>query len=114
MTRSPRPASPPLTPITFHVLLALAPGPLHGYGVMRRVEESSGIQVGPGTVYGALNRLQAAGWVKDAGEDESDPRRGRRFALTARGRGALEAEAIRLDRLATLARRHRLLPGVDR
>jgi DNA-binding PadR family transcriptional regulator len=102
--------TPPLTPITFQVLIALSEGPLHGYGVMRRVEENTGARVGPGTVYGALSRLQSRGWVEDAGEDASDPRRGSRFALTRAGRTALRAEALRLHGLSELARRHRLLP----
>jgi len=105
-----RSETPPLTPITFQVLIALSEGPLHGYGVMRRVEENTGARVGPGTVYGALGRLQSWGWVEDAGEDTSDPRRGARFALTRTGRSALRAEARRLHGLSELARRHRLLP----
>ena len=107
----PKPADPsPLTPITFQVLIALCDGPLHGYGVMRRVEENSGARVGPGTVYGALGRLQSWAWVEDVGEDVSDPRRGARFALTRAGRAALRAEARRLHGLSELARRHRMLP----
>jgi DNA-binding PadR family transcriptional regulator len=81
---------------------------------MRRVEEDSGIEMGPGSVYGALNRLKAMGWVQDAGEDESDPRRGQRVALTREGRKALEGEARRIQKLAALARRRRLLPGAGR
>ena len=104
----------PLTPITFHVLIALNEGALHGYGVMRRVEESKGVQVGPGTVYGSLNRLQALGWIEDAGVDESDPRRGSRYALTSAGREALRAEARRLEGLTQLARKQRLLTGTGR
>ena len=57
----------PLTPVVLHVLLALADGPLHGYAVMKRVEEDSGIAMGPGTVYGALQRLEEAGWIEEAG-----------------------------------------------
>jgi len=106
--------SEPLTPAAFHVLLALSGGPLHGYGVMRRVEDESGIEMGPGTVYGTLNRLEARGWVEDGGIDESDPRRGCRFVLTAAGRKALAAEAARIDRLAELARERRLIPGARR
>jgi DNA-binding PadR family transcriptional regulator len=107
-------AEEPLTPTTFHVLIALGDGPLHGYGVMRRVEEDSGIQMGPGTVYGALNRLQSMGWVQDAGVDQADARRGRRFSLTRAGRKALETEALRIQKLAALTRKRRLLPGEGR
>ena len=102
----------PLTPAVFHVLLALSEGPLHGYGVMRRVEDESGIAMGPGTVYGTLQRLEEAGLVRDAGEDEADPRRRRRFGLTSAGRGVLADEAVRIQRLAALTRA--LVPGEGR
>ena len=92
----------PLTPAVFHVMLALADGPLHGYAVMKRVESDSGLAMGPGTVYGSLERLGATGWVSESASDGEDPRRGRRFALTPSGREALSAEAERLSRLARL------------
>lgn len=94
----------PLTPAVFHVLLALADGPLHGYGVMQRVEEESGLRMGPGTVYGTLQRLEDQGLVRDAGEDDSDPRRRSRFALSPTGKEALQAEVVRIQRLAILTR----------
>lgn len=96
----------PLTPVVFHVLLALADGPLHGYGIMKRVEEQSGLAMGPGTVYGSLQRLEEAGWIAESRTPEpSDPRRGTPFALTTDGRTALLAEGERLGRLARLVGR---------
>ena len=94
----------PLTPAVFHVLLALADGPLHGYGVMQRVEADSGLRVGPGTVYGTLQRLEDAGLVEDMGGDATDSRRRRRFGLTGEGRVALGHEVARIHRLADLTR----------
>ena len=94
----------PLTPAVFHVLHALADGPLHGYAVMRRVEDESGLRMGPGTVYGTLQRLEDRGLVRDEGEDRSDPRRRSRFGLTADGRAALGHEVRRIHRLAELTR----------
>ncbi|MBW3535111.1 MAG: PadR family transcriptional regulator [Gemmatimonadetes bacterium] len=94
----------PLTPAVLHVLLALSDGPLHGYAVMRRVEEESGVGMGPGTIYGTLERLEDAGLVHDAGEDDGDTRRRRRFGLTSAGRGVLRDEALRIQRLAALTR----------
>lgn len=46
---------PPLTSAVFHILLALADGPLHGYAIMQAVEKSAGaeMRMGPGTIYGA-------------------------------------------------------------
>ncbi len=102
-------ASPtPLTPVVFHVLLALSDGPLHGYAIMRQVEEASGQEMGPGTIYGALRRLTDAGWLAEADADDGDARRGRAFALTGEGREALAAEARRIRRLAGLKEIRRL------
>jgi DNA-binding PadR family transcriptional regulator len=91
----------PLTPAVFHVLLALANGPLHGYAIMRAVDDAAGqsIPTGPGSIYGTLQRLETAGLVKEA-HAKGDGRR--LFVLTAGGRKALEAEATRLRRLAKL------------
>lgn len=112
MPRSPSGESPqPLTPVVFHVLLALAHGPLHGYAVMKRVEEESGIAMGPGTVYGSLQRLEEAGWIEVAGAAPGDARRGSAYALTDAGQAALGAEGARLARLARLVGRLELEPG---
>jgi DNA-binding PadR family transcriptional regulator len=93
-------STPPLTPVVLHVLLALAEGPLHGYAVMKRVEEDAGMTMGPGTVYGSLQRLEEAGWIEEAGLAPGDARRGHAFRLTSEGRAALHAEGERLARLA--------------
>ncbi len=106
----PDPSPAPLTPAVFHVLLALAEGPRHGYAVMKQVEEDSGIAMGPGTVYGSLQRLEDAGWVEVGDEDARDARRGRVFHLTPAGRGALQAEASRITRLARLEGVRELAP----
>lgn len=101
-------SSSPLTPPVFHVLLALADGPLHGYAIMQRAEEASGQAMGPGTIYGALRRLSDTGWVEEADADPEDARRGRSFLLTERGEEALAEEARRLTRLARLRQIRRL------
>jgi DNA-binding PadR family transcriptional regulator len=98
----------PLTPAVFHILLALADGPLHGYAIMQAVEESSGAPMGPGTVYGTLERLEASGLVKELPAARTDRRRV--FALQPAGREALQDEARRLSRLATLVRARRIVP----
>jgi len=108
-------SSPPLTPVVFHVLLALREGPLHGYAVMKHVEEESGLSMGPGTIYGALQRLEDAGWVEEATGGGDDPRRGRAFALAEAGTVALRGEALRITRLAGLsAVRHMAHEGSGR
>ena len=100
----------PLTPAVFHVLLALADGPLHGYAIMQSVEQSSGtgIRMGPGTIYGSLQRMEEAGLVKELSARSDDRRRV--FGLQPAGRRALEAEARRLARLGALVRSKRLVP----
>jgi DNA-binding PadR family transcriptional regulator len=98
----------PLTPAVFHILLALADGPRHGYAIMQAVEASSGSEMGPGTIYGSLQRMEDAGLVKEAAQ--GDERR-RVFGLQPAGRRALQAEAGRLAKLAALVRAKRLVRG---
>lgn len=100
---------PPLTPTTFRILLTLGDEPQHGYAVMQAVS-ATGMQVGPGTVYGALHRMQEAGWVKPSGSEKARGALGRRqrYALTAAGRRVLEAEARRILDTADLVRAHRV------
>ncbi|HVS66138.1 MAG TPA: PadR family transcriptional regulator [Thermoanaerobaculia bacterium] len=102
------PSAKPLTPAVFHVLLALADGPRHGYAIMSNVRDNveGGRRVGPGTIYGTLQRLEDVGLVQAL---PSDGRR-RSFELLPAGRTALEAEALRLTRLAELVRDRRVLP----
>jgi DNA-binding MarR family transcriptional regulator len=111
--RMPKPTTqvpPPLTPALFHILLALAEGPLHGYAVMQAVESSAGsdMRMGPGTIYGSLHRMEEAGLVKELATKPDDRRRV--FALQPDGRRALIAESQRLARLAALVRARRLVP----
>jgi DNA-binding PadR family transcriptional regulator len=77
---------------------------------MKRVEEDSGVNMGPGTVYGSLHRLEEAGWVTAIEAERQDSRRGKTFILTHVGRRALEMEALRLTRLARLAAERGLAP----
>lgn len=98
----------PLTPAVFHILLALADGPLHGYAIMQAVEESAGFAMGPGTIYGTLERLESSGFVKEQSGGRDDRRR--MFALQPAGRAALQDEARRLSRLAAIVRAKRLVP----
>ena len=100
----------PLTPAVFHILLALADGPLHGYGIMQAVEASAANEppMGPGTIYGSLQRMEDAGLVKELPARTDDRRRV--FTLLPAGRRALSQEAERLARLAALVREKRLIP----
>lgn len=100
----------PLTPAVFHILLSLADGPLHGYGIMQAVEASASSEpaMGPGTIYGSLQRMEDAGLVKELPARADDRRRV--FALQPAGRRALALEAERLARLTELVRAKNLLP----
>lgn len=95
-----------LTPAVFHVLLALAGGRLHGYAISKEIQRQTDgrVRMGPGTLYGTLQRLLDAGWVEasegPAGVDE----RRRYYRLTGLGRRALQAEVQRMDALVRAAR----------
>jgi DNA-binding PadR family transcriptional regulator len=99
----------PLTPVVFHILLALADQERHGYGIMLEVAEWTHQQVrmGPGTLYGTLKRMLEAGLIEECGEridpDLSDERR-RYYRITRQGRHAAVAEAERLQALVRMAR----------
>jgi len=91
----------PLTPPVFHILLALADEERHGYGIMQDVarQTNDALQLGPGTLYGCLKRMLAAGLVEESDErpdPELDDERRRYYRMTALGRKTVRAEASRL------------------
>jgi len=105
---------PPLTPAVFHVLLALVGGERHGYAIMQEVAEGTGgrIKMGPGTLYGTVKRLLAAGLIEESDErpdPQLDDERRRYYRLTGEGRRVAKAEALRYEDMAELARRKRLI-----
>ena len=102
-----------ITPVEFHILLALVDSDRHGYGIMQQVAGDSGnsIQLGPGTLYGALARLLEYGFIREveSGVDPAlDDSRRRYYRLTAAGRAAAGAEARRLAGVVKLARSRQL------
>jgi len=102
----------PLKPNWFHVLLSLANGEQHGYGIMQEVlERTNGkVRLWPATLYGTLERLLDAGLIAEANRrppaDEDDARR-RYYRLTALGRRVLAAESMRLEDLVRVIRAKR-------
>lgn len=104
----------PLLPAVFHIMLALADGERHGYGIKREVEIRSGgiISLGPGTLYGTLRRMLAEELIEECGE-RPDPVGGdvrrRYYRLTEFGRRLAAAEAERLETLVRVARAKDLL-----
>ena len=80
----------PLTPAAFQILLALAGGERHGYGILREVAESTGgkLRLGPGTLYRSIKQLLEAGIIEESDERPDpalDDERRRYYRLTARG-----------------------------
>lgn len=94
----------PLPSATLHILLALAGTPMHGYGIMRRVEELSdgAVRMGPGTLYGAIKRMLSDGLIEECDPprdaDVIDERR-RYYRMTGLGERVSAAEVARLRRL---------------
>lgn len=98
----------PLTPTVYHVLVSLASGPRHGYAIAKEVEEltEGRIVMGPGTLYGSLQRMQHLGLIEEApnpGEDGLHAGRRRYHRMTPLGSAALRAESERLFRTVQLA-----------
>ncbi len=104
----------PLTPPVFHILLALADEERHGYGIMLDVARQTGnaLQLGPGTLYGCLKRMLAAGLVEESAERPDpalDDERRRYYRMTVLGQGVARTEADRLARALVAAREKRLV-----
>ena len=104
----------PLTPAVFHILLALAGGEKHGYGIMQEIAALTDdkMRIGPGTLYGSIKRLLAGGLIEETDErpaPEMDDERRRYYRLTAFGRLVVTAEAERLFHLVKQAQLRKLL-----
>jgi DNA-binding PadR family transcriptional regulator len=83
----------PLTESTYYILLALTE-PLHGYGIMQKVDRISEgtVEIGPGTLYGALQALEKEALIIKVGEEE----RRKIYALTDKGSEVLRQQVNRL------------------
>lgn len=106
----------PLHPKDFLILLVLAEGDSHGYGILKAAEEHSRgkVSLDPANLYRRLQRLTRDGLVADGGEGkpaDSDGAPRRYHTLTPSGRRVLEAEAERLAHLTDAARGLRLISG---
>ena len=109
----------PLSPAIFQILLALADKDRHGYGIMQevrfRTEEQ--VQLGPGTLYGAIKRLLEKGVIEELDErpdPELDDERRRYYHLTGFGQRVLRSEVERLTRMVQQAQAKQLLPETSR
>jgi DNA-binding PadR family transcriptional regulator len=93
----------------FHIMLSLAAGEQHGYGIMQEVlERTAGkLRLWPATLYGSIKRLIEAGLIEESDErpaPELDDARRRYYRLTALGRRVLNAECERLQELVRIIR----------
>jgi len=107
---------PPVTPAMLHILLAIAGGARHGYGIMREVAERTdgAVEMGAGTLYRSIKKMLEAGWITETDSEEANslgPAR-REYEITDRGRRAAAAEVEQLSGIVQWARAASLVdPG---
>jgi DNA-binding PadR family transcriptional regulator len=105
----------PLSHTEFQILLALADDQRHGYGIMQEVETRSAgaTRLGPGTLYGAIKRMLAAGLIEESAHRpvaaDDDQRRRCYYRLTRLGRRIVAEEAERLAALVRVAEAKQLV-----
>lgn len=100
----------PLPSAAFQILLALAEGDLHGYAIMRLVEEQTGgrMRLGPGTLYSSIQTLLEEKLIE---EIQSGDERRRLYRLTGAGRKVAKAEADRMAHILRIARAKKIFRG---
>jgi len=88
------------------VLKTLALEPMHGWGIANRIQQVSkdALQIGQGSLYPALHRLEYKGWVRAEWANSENNRRAKFYSLTRAGKKQLEAELSNWDRLNTAIR----------
>jgi PadR family transcriptional regulator, regulatory protein PadR len=86
------------------ILKAVSLGPLHGYGVLLRIQQISGeqLEIQQGSLYPALYRLEHQGWIASEWGESDNKRRAKFYSLTAAGRRALQSETEKWNRMASL------------
>ena len=104
---------PGITPLTYQILLALADGDGHGYGIIKEIEQRSGSASAPstGALYLALQRMEGEGLIQEAPARPGDDARRRYYRLSAKGRRRAEQESIHLAVLVAAARDRKLIVG---
>ncbi|MEA2262747.1 MAG: hypothetical protein QOJ51_5572 [Acidobacteriaceae bacterium] len=106
----------PLPAAAFQIMLALSDGDLHGYAIMREVEEQSGgrLRLGPGTLYGSIQALLEGKLIEEVdrpGDTEERRERRRYYRLTAAGRKRTRSEAEKMADVLRVARARKILRG---
>jgi transcriptional regulator len=86
------------------ILKAVSLGPLHGYGVLLRIQQISGeqLEIQQGSLYPALYRLEHRGWITSEWGESDNKRKAKFYSLTAAGRRKLHAETEKWKRMASL------------
>ena len=110
-------SGPALTPAQFHILLTLAEGERHGYGIMQEIRRRTdgAVELGPGTLYRSIKQLLALGFIVEL-DNGSDPgpdsgKKRRPYALTPLGKAKTADEAKRVAFLARWAEEALALEG---
>ena len=80
---------------TILVLASLADGDKHGYAMMEDIQRFADVRLGPGTLYGAITRLEQRGWIRALGSTE----RRQPYRITAAGKRYLEEQLATLDKV---------------
>ena len=90
-------------------------GPLHGYGIARRIEQASGhaILLNQGTIYASLVRQQQRGWISAEWGTSDNNRKAKFYSITKRGRKQLTEDAAYWQRLSSVMDRVLALPGEE-
>jgi PadR family transcriptional regulator PadR len=86
------------------ILKAVSLGPLHGYGVLLRIQQISGeqLEIQQGSLYPALYRLEHQGWIASEWGESDNKRKAKFYCLTAAGRRRLHLETEKWNRMAAL------------
>ena len=106
----------PLPAAAFQILLSLAGGDLHGYAIMRQVEEQTGgrLRLGPGTLYSSIQALLEGKLIEEvyrSEEPEDRQERRRYYRLTGAGRKLARSEAEKMADVLRVARARKILRG---
>jgi DNA-binding PadR family transcriptional regulator len=104
----------PLPSAAFQILLALSIEDLHGYAIMRQVEEQSGgrVRLGPGTLYSSIQTLLEEKLIEEVGLHQDTPSERRRYyRLTSAGRKVARSEADRMADVLRVARARKIFRG---
>ena len=104
----------PLPSAAFQIILALSIEDLHGYAIMRQVEEQTGgrVRLGPGTLYSSIQTLLEEKLIQEVGLSEDTPSELRRYyRLTSAGRKVARSEADRMADVLRVARARKIFRG---